>query len=94
MLRRYVRLSCAFNVGQMRYSWSSRVAFVASVVLMSVCSAHCHRALIDEHSQPWIGHNHGRQLAAFQVEALGGPVSENCSAAPWRVGRFVYSIYV
>lgn len=34
-----------------------------------------------------------RRLQAFQVESLNGPISQNCSTAPWRVTAFPPKIF-
>lgn len=69
----------------MRYFWSPRAAAFAAAAVLFVCAT-AHGCKIDAFADPQtLQLQHGRHLTAFEVEAQGGPVSQNCSAAPWRV---------
>jgi hypothetical protein len=67
-----------------RYRWSSSIVIFAA--LCSGLAANAYEGLSSDLTGGSRGlARGGRQLAAFEVEALGGSVSQNCSSAPWRV---------
>jgi hypothetical protein len=67
-----------------RYRWSSSIMIFAA--LCSALVADASKGYPADLMDASLGlARRGRQLAAFEVEALGGPVSQNCSSAPWRV---------
>lgn len=80
------RLRARLPASRMRYFWSPRAAATFAIAAIVLTSATVTGSRSDSFAtaQPWQP-QHGRHLMAFQVEAYGGPVSQNCSAAPWRV---------
>ncbi len=66
------------------------LAAVSVVLAVSLAGAGASRPKCDEgdHSIGFLGVERWpqqRQLLSFQVESVNGPVSQNCSRAPWRV---------
>lgn len=86
------RGSAGFQQDIRRYLWSSKLAIAVVFFSAQLASGCDDISSISSTATVPLAHR-GRQLTAFEVEALGGPVSQNCSAAPWRVSTASDSIH-